>query len=167
MDCLSVFRAYCHFEAPSDRTYEFNCVDCGFHPAVLIADLNRKVAFKCCTVDDTLPNVYDKEADLVDCDLFWEKVEKNAISIGFSGRTVNAFKIEPSLIDRDPIGRNSRIPNKIFNTENRKVNRDTGEPECECRELSEERLISRMLEGKLVDVQRIARKLMSAQKVQN
>ena len=40
----TVLNAYLHFVALTEHNYDFNCVMCGFHPPVLIADLNRKVA---------------------------------------------------------------------------------------------------------------------------
>ena len=46
VDGQAVLNAYMHFEALSKRVYNFNCVDCGYFPSVLIADLNRKVVFK-------------------------------------------------------------------------------------------------------------------------
>ena len=42
----SIQNACVHFEAMSDRKYNFNCVMCGYYPTILIADDNRKVAFK-------------------------------------------------------------------------------------------------------------------------
>ena len=36
---------------------------CGFHPPVLIADSNRKVVFKCHTLDDSTPDNEDDSSD--------------------------------------------------------------------------------------------------------
>ena len=46
MNSNQVLIAYSHFEAMSQRSYAFNCVTCGHYPHILIADVNRKVAFK-------------------------------------------------------------------------------------------------------------------------
>ena len=46
----TVLNAYMHFVALSAHCYDLNCVICGFHPPpppIFIADLNRKVVFKC------------------------------------------------------------------------------------------------------------------------
>ena len=72
----TVLNVYLHFVALTEHNYDFNCVICGFHPPVLIADVNRKVVFKCHTIDDTIPNNDDNTADYVDCDEFWKKVEQ-------------------------------------------------------------------------------------------
>ena len=63
----TVLNAYMHFVALSAHSYDFNCVICGFHPPVLIADLNRKVVFKCRTNDDDVPGRDADTADYVDC----------------------------------------------------------------------------------------------------
>lgn len=34
------------FEALSDRDYAFTCVLCGYHPSVVITDVQRKACFK-------------------------------------------------------------------------------------------------------------------------
>ena len=74
IDFPSVLHAYSHFEALSDRPYAFNCVQCGYYPPILIADVNRKVAFKCRTTNQDLPDEFNKDSDVVDCPEFWRKV---------------------------------------------------------------------------------------------
>ena len=43
----TVLNAYLHFDVLSEHSYDYSCVLCGFHPQVLIMDLNRKIAFRC------------------------------------------------------------------------------------------------------------------------
>eukprot|EP00112_Aurelia_sp_Birch-Aquarium-sp1_P013996 Seg2997.2 transcript_id=Seg2997.2/GoldUCD/mRNA.D3Y31 product="HMG domain-containing protein 3" protein_id=Seg2997.2/GoldUCD/D3Y31 len=163
VDSRSVFNAYLHFEALSDRSYEFNCVECGYFPPIMIADVNRKVVFKYRAVeeenllDDEMENV---DPDLVDSDDFWAKVLGGILSKGLNGRKIDDFFIEPRLSFWSPyIGPQSRISNLLVNSEHRKVNHDTGEIEIDCRELSEERLIETMFESKHCDLQKLARKV--------
>ena len=163
VDSRSVLNAYLHFEALSDRSYEFNCVECGYFPPIMIADVNRKVVFKYRAVDEE--NLLDDEMenvdpDLVDSDDFWAKVLGGILSRGFNGRKVDDWVIEPRLSFWSPyIGPQSRISNLLVNSEHRKVNRETGEIEIDCRELSEERLIETMFESKHCDLQKLARKV--------
>ena len=39
-----VEKAYLHFEAMTDREYEFKCIDCGYHPSIMIWDTFRKAS---------------------------------------------------------------------------------------------------------------------------
>ena len=38
--------AYLHFEALSDHEYEFFCIKCGFHPPLLVTDVDKKGIFE-------------------------------------------------------------------------------------------------------------------------
>ena len=155
----TVLNAYLHFVALTAHNYDFNCVICGFHPPVLIADLNRKVVFKCHTIDENIPNNDDNTADYVDCIEFWNKVENNMISRGFSPKIPVEFEVKPAICNWSPhIGRFTRSSNLLVNTEHRKIHKATGEIEEDCRELSEERLIEFMHKEKLPEIRELARK---------
>jgi len=41
----AVLHACLHFEALTDHEYNYSCVTCGDHPAVVIMDLHKKGAF--------------------------------------------------------------------------------------------------------------------------
>eukprot|EP00795_Rhopilema_esculentum_P016114 gene16114-7464_t len=160
IDFQKVFTAYAHFEALSERTYEFNCVKCGHFPTILIADLNRKVAFNCRVPDEALPDENDESSDFVNCDEFWSKIVTNSICTGFPNRSLPSVKVTPSLAFWAPyIGQKTRVGYYVVNSEHRKVHRKTGEPEIDCRELSQERLLEQMFEAKIPDVRRLARKV--------
>eukprot|EP00795_Rhopilema_esculentum_P004137 gene4136-20321_t len=160
IDFQKVFTAYAHFEALSDRTYEFNCVKCGHFPTILIADLNRKVAFNCRVPDEALPDENDESSDFVNCDEFWSKIVTNSICTGFPNRSLPSVKVTPSLAFWAPyIGQKTRVGYYVVNSEHRKVHRETGEPEIDCRELSQERLLEQMFEAKMPEVRRLARKV--------
>ena len=63
------------------------------------------------------------------------------------------MRLKPSLSFWAPyIGPKTRKNNFLFNTEYRKLSTNTKEPECECRELTEERLLNTVMEGNLKDV---------------
>lgn len=42
----TVLHAYCHFEALADLDYTYSCVNCGYHPPVVIMDLHKKGVFR-------------------------------------------------------------------------------------------------------------------------
>ena len=149
-----------HFVALTDHNYDFKCVICGFHPPVLIADLNRKVVFKCHTIDDSIPDSDDNTADYVDCEEFWSKVKTNMIIRGFCLNTPVDFEVKPSICNWSPhIGKCTRSSNLLVNTEHRKIQKGTGELEADCKDLSEERLLEFMHKGKLIESKQVARKV--------
>ena len=114
-------------------------------PPVLIADLNRKVLFKCSTIEDDIRDDIDN-ADYVDCEEFWSKEDH--------------FGIKPSTANWSPyMGSNTRFSNIMVNTEHRKVHKDSGEVEPDCRELCQEPLIEHMHEEKTCEITKIARKI--------
>ena len=155
----TVLNAYLHFVALCAHNYDFNCLVCGFHPPVLIADLNRKVVFKCRNLDDQVADCDDSTADYVDCEGFWNKVEMNIVMKGFTSSIPSDLQVTPSIFNWSPyMGRFTRSNNLMVNTEHRKINKQSGEIEADCRELSEERLIEFMHKGKAVEIRQIARK---------
>ena len=122
----TVVEAYLHFDSMSSHAYNYHCALCGFHPTTLIMDLNKKVAFDCPQSYLELPDDYDtQEADIVDSDNFWRKVEMSMIIRGFPNRVVPDFKIRPSLLFWAPfIGKQTRKSSLLFNTEHRKVKKN-------------------------------------------
>eukprot|EP00794_Sanderia_malayensis_P010303 gene10303-11366_t len=123
LDQATVVNAYAHFEALSERNYEFNCIECGIHPVILIADVNRKVAFKCPSGIQNLKDGAKNFPDSVDANLFWDKIERNMICFGFRGRNLEASDVEPSLSCWAPfIGKRARESSMLINTELKKVN---------------------------------------------
>ena len=75
LNAQTIINAYLHFEALSDHRYNFNCCVCGYHPKVLIMDLNKKINFRCSVTDLQLQEEFDEnDADLVDCETFWSNV---------------------------------------------------------------------------------------------
>ena len=157
----SVIDAYLHFDSLSQHSYEYSCTLCGYHPKILIMDLNKKVAFNCNVSNLELPEKYQMDdADLVDCDEFWGKVELSMILRGFSNCTVPKFKVNSNLLFWSPfIGRHTRKGPLLLNTEHRKVSRSTGELESDCREISEERLLELLHNYTYKEVNEIAQSI--------
>ena len=117
-ECIFTFRCL------SEHSYDYSCVLCGFHPQILIMDLNRKIAFRCAAEKFQISENYCKDDhDFVNVEDFWRRVELCMILRGYPGCTVEKFKIEPSLFDWAPyIGKLTRKNNNIYNAEHRKVN---------------------------------------------
>ena len=157
----SVIDAYLHFDSLSLHSYEYSCTLCGYHPKILIMDLNKKVAFNCNVSNLELPENYQMDdADLVDCDEFWGKVELSMILRGFSNRTIPEFEVNPNLLSWSPfIGRNTRKGPLLLNTEHRKVSRSTGELESDCKEISEERLLELLHNSTYKEVKKFAQSI--------
>ena len=85
LNIQNIINAYLHFDALSDHLYNYNCLLCGFHPTMLIMDLNKKVSFACNKSQLELPENYNREdTDFVDCDRFWEKVKLAMVLKGIS-----------------------------------------------------------------------------------
>ena len=151
----TVFNAYMHFLTLTEHIYDFKCAICGFHPPVLLADLNRKVVFKCHTIDENIPDSGDNTADYVDCDMFWNKVEINMIMRGFTATIPLEVEVKASISNWSPyIGKYTRSSNLLVNTEHRKIHKATGELDVECKELSEEWLLDFMHKGKLIEIKK-------------
>ena len=161
LDEQKVLNAYAHFEALSDRTYQFTCLQCGYYPSILIADLNRKVGFKySMSSDEVLPDENDDDVDYVHCGDFWDSSAVSVLSKGFINRKFENLSLEPTLSFWSPyIGKNARVGDYVVNSEHRKIHRDTGAPEADCREISAERLIEELFESKTNGIKKLARKV--------
>ena len=157
----SVIDAYLHFDSLSQHTYEYSCTLCGYHPKILIMDLNKKVAFNFNVSNLELPENYQMDdADFVDCDVFWGKVELSMIFRGFLSRTIPEFEVNPNLLFWSPfIGRHTRKGPLLLNTKHRKVSRSTGELESDCREISEERLLELLHNSTYKEVKKFAQSI--------
>ena len=111
-------------------------------------------------IDDPLPDETDADADFVDCERFWEKPSLSMVLNGFSGANVKSIKLKLKLTDWAPfIGKNTRCGKLLVNSEHRKIKRDNGDLEIECRELSQERLIELLHQGKLPEIKQTVRRI--------
>ena len=143
LDEAKILDGYLMYDVLSTNDHPFFCAQCGYHPHILVADLNRKVAFQCDhdsveDVDDT----DDETAGDVDCDKYWKYVECNILAGAFPGSVKTKFSVKPSYKFWSPyMGKNTRKSNILLNTEYKKLNRKTGTYDSEyLKELSTERL---------------------------
>ncbi len=76
------------------------------------------------------------------------------------GRKFTELTVEPKLNDWAPyIGPRSRMNANVLNSEHRKIHRDTGTPEADCRDMSHERLLEELYGSKTNDIKKLARKI--------
>ena len=54
----TILDGYCHVEALSEHTYEFCCIHCGYHPPILIVDVNRKAAISLASKSYNVHHLY-------------------------------------------------------------------------------------------------------------
>ena len=105
----SILNAYLHFEAMTEHQY--TCVHCGYHPVVLIMDLNKKGALRLPGIASTCTNyllllliltfffamlVSDLSVppcteyyDHVNMEQFWTQVENEVVARGLCKGTAN------------------------------------------------------------------------------
>ena len=149
-----VMDAYYHYEALCDHDYEFACVQCGYHPVVVITDVNQKVAYRYNINNLEPPRETSDENDMVDADVFWKQVHSNMIGKGIISKDL--FDIKPSYRNWAPVmGRHTRLSAKLFNSEYRKVNSLGEIVDVDTKEMTEERLID-MLSSTKKNIKAIA-----------
>ncbi|XP_051816802.1 uncharacterized protein LOC110966392 isoform X2 [Acanthochromis polyacanthus] len=116
-----VLQAYLHFEALTNHNYSYNCVSCGYSPAVVVMDLHKKGVFNLPVSEiQSLPDDYDGHVDIAN---FWDAVAVEMISRGLipCGRK-NPFVVPPSYHHWAPwIGPHTRRSNSVLNTEFEKM----------------------------------------------
>ncbi|XP_071948919.1 HMG domain-containing protein 3-like [Antedon mediterranea] len=149
-----IIRGLEHFEALSQRSYNFTCVTCGIEPPVLITDLQKKACFSLDVSGLELPEL-NEENDMVDVQSFWSQIKKEKLINGLlAEKENNPFSVKAAYTNWAPyIGEKTRA-NRATNSEHRKVIRETSQLEVDCRETSEERLLE-MLHSRHVKVSQL------------
>ena len=157
VDHQKCLQAYLHFDAMSKHEYTFNCVECGYHPSILIMDVNKKVAFK----NNPSSDVSETEfPETVDCERFWKEVELKMLSRGLAGRKIKSYDIKPDMRYWSPfIDYKTRASNLLLNTEYKKVNSITNDLTVDCRDITEERLMDMIAKKKAKDVRLTAKSI--------
>ena len=167
----TIFNAYLHFDALSNHRYDYACVICGYHPKIIMMDLNRKIAFRCPAENLQVPEDYDVNADDQDetnAEDFWRRVELSMVLRGFPERNVQNFFADPSLFAWAPyIGEKNRKSKNILNTEHRKVNPVTKILEKDCREITEERLLELLSQNSVAELIKLKKSWEVEELVQN
>ncbi|KAI7814046.1 hypothetical protein IRJ41_006925 [Triplophysa rosa] len=112
----TILHGYCHFEALTDNDYSYSCVNCSYHPPVVIMDLHKKGVFSMSVSDLKEPSPdFRGEVDIED---FWKSVNLEMIA----RRTKNPFAVQPSYDRWAPwIGNKTRMDHTVLNTEYAKL----------------------------------------------
>ena len=98
-------------------------------------DLNKKICFKC-PVNEIVSDKTEDQ-DTVHVEEFWESVEYNMLARIFPNRVIQELVIKPSFNYWVPyIGKYTRHPKIVLNTEHKKVSKINIEEDC--REMTEE-----------------------------
>ncbi|XP_077057405.1 HMG domain-containing protein 3-like [Siphateles boraxobius] len=144
----AVLHAYLHFEALTDHNYNYSCVTCGDHPAVVIMDLHKKGAFHLSISDLEDPPVsYNGEVDI---DMFWESLAMEMIGRGFvKSSKHNPFLVPPTYHFWAPwIGPRTRS-DIVLNTEFAKVQAPKSVAEVQEITVTEDRLTDELSKQKV------------------
>ncbi|XP_042600016.1 LOW QUALITY PROTEIN: uncharacterized protein LOC109070584 [Cyprinus carpio] len=116
-----ILQAYLSFEAPSDHTYTFSCVTCGYYPVSVVMDLHKKGVFSMpvSSIEEP-PEDFDGH---VNAENFWELVSLEIISRGLvPSNKANPFVVRPSYHNWAPwIGPHTRSGDLLLNKEYEKV----------------------------------------------
>ena len=153
---------YFMYDVLSTVEYEFSCVKCGHHPDILVADLNRKLAFRCDLNDvEDVDDPDDETAGDVDCDEFWKNVECGILASAFPNAKLEKYTIKPSFKSWSPyMGKGTRKGNMLINSEYKKLNRKTGEIDSEfLKEMSEDRFFDLISQKTHKELKAIAKEM--------
>ncbi|XP_025765260.1 uncharacterized protein LOC109202981 [Oreochromis niloticus] len=150
-----IFHAYCHFEALTDAEYMYSCINCGFHPPVVVMDLHRKGVFKLAVSDLKAPEDFNGERDI---EGFWNSIHLEMISRGFFPSGVkNPFSVPPSYTHWAPwIGSETRTSDIVLNTEFQKVGTSSSH-EAKLSSVTEDRLLDELAKQKVGVVRKLCK----------
>ncbi|XP_039464218.1 uncharacterized protein LOC120437739 [Oreochromis aureus] len=151
----TIFHAYCHFEALTDTDYMYSCINCGFHPPVVVMDLHRKGVFKLAVSDLKAPEDFNGEHDI---EGFWNSIHLEMISRGFFPSGVkNPFSVPPSYTHWAPwIGNETRTSDIVLNTEFQKVGTSSSH-EAKLSSVTEDRLLDELAKQKVGVVRKLCK----------
>ncbi|XP_026001569.1 uncharacterized protein LOC113008408 isoform X1 [Astatotilapia calliptera] len=151
----TIFHAYCHFEALTDAEYMYSCINCGFHPPVVVMDLHRKGVFKLAVSDLKAPEDFNGEHDI---EGFWNSIHLEMISRGFFPSGVkNPFSVPPSYTHWAPwIGSETRTSDIVLNTEFKKVGTSSSH-EAKLSSVTEDRLLDELAKQKVGVVRKLCK----------
>ncbi|XP_028649584.2 HMG domain-containing protein 3 [Erpetoichthys calabaricus] len=154
----SLLHGYLHFEALTDNDYSYSCVNCGYHPPVVIMDLHKKGVFGLAVSDlKEPPGEFKGEVDI---EQFWRSVCLEMVARGFfPSRAQNPFSVEPTYENWAPwIGKHTRKAQIVLNTEYEKVTTSKSAPEeAQIINLSEDRLVDELMKQKVGVVRKLCR----------
>ncbi|XP_027881589.1 uncharacterized protein LOC114149740 isoform X2 [Xiphophorus couchianus] len=149
-----ILQAYLSFEGLSDHDYQYSCISCGYHPAVVVMERHKKGVFSMPVSE--IPNPPQHYNGKVNARSFWEAVTMEVISRGLypSGRK-NPFVVKATYHNWSPwIGPQTRRSDILMNTESEKVHLPDSNSDVD-QFLTEERFADEVLNLKLPEVRRL------------
>ncbi|XP_043952543.1 uncharacterized protein LOC122819687 isoform X2 [Gambusia affinis] len=149
-----ILQAYLSFEGLSDHDYQYSCISCGYHPAVVVMERHKKGVFSMPVGE--IPNPPQHYNGEVNARSFWEAVTMEVISRGlYPPGCRNPFVVKPTYHNWSPwIGPQTRRSDILINTESEKVLLPDSNGDVE-QILTEERLADEILNLKLPEVRRL------------
>ena len=124
VDLQELRNAFIHYCAMLDIPYAYSCMICGYHPSIIVSDVDRKCNFRIAA--DSLPKVAESiENDEVDVKKFWGAIEDEILIRGFLHKGErNPIEVSPSFTFWAPwLGENTRNI-QVLNTEYKKIKPD-------------------------------------------
>ncbi|XP_039594320.1 uncharacterized protein LOC120516601 isoform X2 [Polypterus senegalus] len=151
-----LLHAYLQFEALTKHEYEYSCINCGFHPPVVIIGHHKKGFFSLPVDEVSEPDGYNGIVDMQD---FWEFISLDIISHGFSNvKEENLFVFQPKFSRWAPwIGPKTRKAHLVLNTEWDKIHSSMPMAEKEAADISEDRLLDEIMKMKVSDVRKLCK----------
>uniref|UniRef100_A0AAZ1X0Y9 Uncharacterized protein n=1 Tax=Oreochromis aureus TaxID=47969 RepID=A0AAZ1X0Y9_OREAU len=133
----------------------YSCINCGFHPPVVVMDLHRKGVFKLAVSDLKAPEDFNGEHDI---EGFWNSIHLEMISRGFFPSGVkNPFSVPPSYTHWAPwIGSETRTSDIVLNTEFQKVGTSSSH-EAKLSSVTEDRLLDELAKQKVGVVRKLCK----------
>ncbi|XP_077936546.1 uncharacterized protein LOC144383326 isoform X2 [Gasterosteus aculeatus] len=148
-----VWRAFHHFLSLSDFKFDFFCYQCGYHPAVIVADANWKLAFDVPLGTFKRPDpdtIADKDLQ-VDIVKVWSDLDRSQIAEGLiSGSSVaNPYCLSVGHSTLAPwMEEHTRVGNVLPKTEVKKaMKRKTGDFKHPPKKINED-IILKLIESK-------------------
>ncbi|XP_062600986.1 uncharacterized protein LOC134262628 [Saccostrea cucullata] len=156
LNVMEIEKAYLHFEAMTDREYEFHCVLCGYSPAIIIWDTFRKASFRHVVSDLPLPN--EEVNETVNMKNFWQQVESCIVKRGIEKDLAKQDEVIPNYGFWSPwIGKYTRKDDVVYNTEFKKCPPYAHDDIDEC--IPEETLFHLLMHEKTSAIKRMCREL--------
>ena len=139
----TVRNAFLHYLALCSFSYDFNCLQCGYYPSIIISDGAKEV----------------NQSDTVDADKYWDALKAEGIAHGFLKKgEKNPIIVKPSYEFWAPwIGRRCRKSNMVTNSQHRKVDLMSSDSDGSEEVVSEDVLFSLLSNKQGAEIKRLCR----------
>ena len=154
----TVRNAFLHYLALCSFSYDFNCLQCGYYPSIIISDVNRKCVFSLAVSELEEPKEVN-QSDTVDADKYWDALKAEIIARGFLKKgEKNPIIVKPSYGFWAPwIGRRCRKSNMVTNSEHRKVHLTSSDSDGSEEVVSEDVLFSLLSNKQGAEIKKLCR----------